>query len=309
MTMDFRKKVPQNIQRTAITAKGVNSVWQVDLADLTGNEAGNNRGYILVAIDVWSRQGFFEPINQKTEAAIVAGLHAIFARAGAKPDRIDADEESGLKAAAAKGTIPEVFHAGSHAWLAESLIGWMRRRLERRRDEVRGRAWRALLPALEEEYNNHIIKSLKISPMYAASEDMTLKDHEKLRQLYAKRAEHSMGTIRKEFTMGCWVLGAKARGEFHKSYHRNWETTPYIITGTSATGMYHVAKAVGTREHITYERMPNKVYAEHLQKITNEEALSLMRPSVRGRTAPNPPVEFQSIIRTRRQAAAEANLK
>ena len=49
-----------------------------DLIDYTGNNAGSNRGYILVCIDYFTRYLMTEVISKKDKASIEKALKSIF---------------------------------------------------------------------------------------------------------------------------------------------------------------------------------------------------------------------------------------
>jgi hypothetical protein len=72
------KKIPQIKNYRKIVSKECRQIYGVDLADYTGNEAGANRGYILVCIDYHSRFLMTKVINKKDMPSIEKALFEIF---------------------------------------------------------------------------------------------------------------------------------------------------------------------------------------------------------------------------------------
>ena len=81
-----RRKFP----RRRSVASGINSLWQIDLADMS-RYADSNNGvrYILIAIDVVSRFLYARPMLTKSAESTIKALESIFQEA--RPKKIFSD--------------------------------------------------------------------------------------------------------------------------------------------------------------------------------------------------------------------------
>ena len=77
-----------------LTATQRNITWQVDLIDFTSKDKTKNDGYeyILLAIDVFSRFLYAEPLKKKAPADAAAGFTAILRRASGGPKEVALDD-------------------------------------------------------------------------------------------------------------------------------------------------------------------------------------------------------------------------
>ena len=77
-----RRRFPRN--RTIVG--GLHHTWQVDLSDLSTIKNHNDGyTYLLIVIDVLSKQLFVEPLKRKTAAAVIDGFKGIFRRTRERP--------------------------------------------------------------------------------------------------------------------------------------------------------------------------------------------------------------------------------
>ncbi len=147
----FLYKKPQKIKTFRhITSLVPNAIWAIDLADYTGKEQGNNRGYILVCIDIFSRYLYTRVMNKKTANDIWINLESIFQEAGTNPKFFYSDREAGLlsneidEKLTSKGI--QVYHVdGAYSRggspIAERVIRTIREKLEQLRDVTTFRNW------------------------------------------------------------------------------------------------------------------------------------------------------------------------
>ena len=68
-----------------VIVMGLHDQYDVDLADFIGySNANDGIRYLLVVIDVFSHCLWVEPVQNKSDRAVVEAFHAIFAQ-GTKP--------------------------------------------------------------------------------------------------------------------------------------------------------------------------------------------------------------------------------
>ncbi len=79
-TYTLHKPIVKNFPRLKTFAKGINDLFQADLADMR-NFASHNDGYsyIVTCIDVFSRFGFAEPVIDKRGSKVAVAFEKIFA--------------------------------------------------------------------------------------------------------------------------------------------------------------------------------------------------------------------------------------
>lgn len=87
-----RSKLVYNYPTRGIITGKNNSIWAIDLVDLSSK----NSGYILNCVDVFSRKGEGVKIKSKSAESIKEGLMKLFDIYGAKPLKIWSDQEPAL---------------------------------------------------------------------------------------------------------------------------------------------------------------------------------------------------------------------
>ena len=82
------KPMRRKIKRMRVNVTGLHDQYDADLADFIGySNANYGLRYLLVNIDVFSRYLWVEPVQNKSDRAVVEAFRAIFAR-GTKPRRL-----------------------------------------------------------------------------------------------------------------------------------------------------------------------------------------------------------------------------
>lgn len=83
-----RRKFPRNV----VAVNGLHDIWDADLAQMTGiSKANDGISYILIAIDIFSRQAATEPLPNKESATVAAGFNNILQRSGVQPKALRTD--------------------------------------------------------------------------------------------------------------------------------------------------------------------------------------------------------------------------
>ena len=303
----LRGAVPQNFARRHIVSGGKNAIWEVDLIDFGAGE-DHHRGYIICAIDQFDRRAYLQPIASKSAVALRAGMNAIFARSGGRPDEILADQEAGL-ATLSNDNFPNVFHTGRHANLAEGLVKWTRNRLERLRDAEVGRGWRHLVAGLEQEYGNHEVH-IKMADGMEKFKPRDAREHV-LDRHYAIN-EIKNFEVKIPFTLYDLVLLPNNLGDRdinYKAFHKNWNPRPWIIVLILHNNLLQLATAKLDEQNRIIPDEPRKgsVYPEQCKLVNRSVVIAYLKTQKRPERAPErtdaipPPPKFESIIRTRFQ--------
>lgn len=93
----LQRPVRYKFKTRRVISQGIDFLWDVDLADVS-NLAKHNDGvrYLLVAIDVFSRYLWVEPLKNKFQQTIIDALRKIF-KTGRIPKKLRTDKGSEWK--------------------------------------------------------------------------------------------------------------------------------------------------------------------------------------------------------------------
>ena len=94
----LHQPVQYKIKRDRIVSKGIDDLWDMDLADVS-NIAKYNEGnkFWLIMIDVFSKSLWVEPVKDKTHQSITNALQKIFDRTNRRPKNIRSDNGAEFK--------------------------------------------------------------------------------------------------------------------------------------------------------------------------------------------------------------------
>jgi hypothetical protein len=222
----YKKQKPIKNFRKIVSTEN-RSIYGVDLADYTGNEAGANRGYILVCIDYHSRFLMTKVINKKDMPSIEKALYEIFEQFGT-PLKIHSDMESGLiHSTLIKENNIEVYHtsASEHnqsggSPVAERVIRTIREKLEQLRDVTTARSWKQHVKVITNEYNYAKHSTTGMRPIEA----FHLEDETPLNEVHKanleKHDEHVKETFKpnKNLQEEAKVVVGRQKKTFEKGY-------------------------------------------------------------------------------------------
>ena len=81
------------MKRKAIITKGIDDLWDVDLADVS-NLTQHNKDihFLLVVIDVFSKHLWVEPLPNKTHDSVLKGFQNIFDKTPRRPTLLRTDK-------------------------------------------------------------------------------------------------------------------------------------------------------------------------------------------------------------------------
>ena len=280
---DLYRRVQRPREYRSYEALGPNDVWQVDLTDYTGNEQGSNRGYILNAVDVFTRVAYSEAMSTKSERSLTEALAHVIRTAGFAPQRIHSDRESAVVHSRLLARLGvEVYHTNGKANLAERYIQYQRGALEKLRDRAVGRGWKQHVHAVTRQYNEHTNKTFGMSPEEMAAEE----NWSRVAQLQLPSPPpRPKGP---GFHPGDTVIIPKPRPAVgFKGFRKQWDETRHVVASVDRRARPIVLRLQG---------MPGIYYPAQLQKAPPLPAATTRRAPP---AAPRRPTE--SIIRTRAQ--------
>ena len=145
---------------------------QVDLIDMTKQSGG----YIMNAVDVFSRKAESVKLNNKSKESVKKGLEQIFAKFGQKPKKIQSDKEPALyaledelnKQGIILYTVKNAFDYGNSAPIVERFNRTMRDFMNVERDRKQYINKHALtnyvVKTFPNIYNNNVHSTVKQKP-------------------------------------------------------------------------------------------------------------------------------------------------
>ena len=213
-----RKRFPRN--KTFVG--GLHHTWQVDISDLSALKDHNDQyAYLLVAVDVLSKQLFVEPLKRKTAAAVVEGFKTIFKRSQVKPIFIMSDKGGEFTGAVIQRFFREngvhfyVIHdEDTKASIAERVQRTLKSKMWRYFTHQNTRRYVNILQDLVLSYNHTPHRSIGRAPITVTRDNETDVRH----HLYPPSFEN----IKYKFNIGDLVRIPLSRKVFRKDYDTQW---------------------------------------------------------------------------------------
>ena len=195
---------PPNLSEGRVTALGLNDRWMADLADLTAQPSSGGGDppfqYILVVLNVFSKQLWAKPLRTKTAVVVTDAFKEILNGQHA-PSRLDTDaglEFTGpfLKLLDEKNILHVIKDTEDPNTLApiDRVIGTLKRSIFRRVVGDEDKDWAANLHKTVDGYNATIHSSLQGRPPDDVEDDQELQFS--LRRANSEAMVHNANVIR-----------------------------------------------------------------------------------------------------------------
>lgn len=222
-----RKKFP----RRKYMSRGLNYQWQADLMDMQ-KYSRENEGfrYILIALDIFSRQAYAMPVKSKRGEEIARAMDLILQ--DVKPNFIQTDlglefYNVHVKSVLTKHNV-ELFsvYSENKAALVERLIRTIKEKLFRIFTKQGNYRWVEILPKVLQAYNNSYHRGLKHIPSKVNESNET--------DIWIKQYSHvSKGKANTKFKVGDKVRISKNKRIFEKGYLQNWTDEVFTISNVN----------------------------------------------------------------------------
>ncbi|HKX45328.1 MAG TPA: DDE-type integrase/transposase/recombinase [Planctomycetota bacterium] len=152
-------------------ATGLHSDWQADLADFQMLKK-ENKGYtfLLVCIDVLSKQIYTEPLKTKSPTHVLEGFKKIFKKANATPLRLTTDAGKEFQAKIMLdfynkyGITKKVVYSEHHAGVAERAIRTIKERLYRYFTRQQTNVWIDAVNQIVDAINHSVNRTIGMAP-------------------------------------------------------------------------------------------------------------------------------------------------
>ena len=165
-------------KRRRVITRGINDVWDADLADMSGlSEENDDVSYLLIVIDIFSRYLYVEPMKNKSNASTLAAIKRVFGTAGSQPEtfRSDAGKEflgKGVKNYLGDREIyQQVTQGDKKANYAERAIRTIKGKIYKYLYYKRTKRYIDVLSDLVQGYNNCYHRGIKMMPSDVTKEN------------------------------------------------------------------------------------------------------------------------------------------
>lgn len=255
----LHKPLIKKFPRRKTFAKGIDDLFQADLADMR-NLAAYNDGYsyILTCIDVFSRYAFAIPVKDKRGLTVSTAFEKIFVER--VPNMLQTDR--GLEFLNVQ--VQNVFrkHGIRHyfslnddikAALIERFNRTLKTRLYRYMTHHYTNRWIDALNDVRDSYNRSHHRSIGIAPI----EVLPHNEDEIARRLYPPKPP-----LKYKYKVGDRIRIAKYKHVFQKGYLPNWTDEIFEVADRYPT--YPVTYGL---KDLTGEDIKGKFYEQEIQKV------------------------------------------
>lgn len=276
----LHKQKRKRFQRRKTIVSGMDQQWQIDLVDIQGLKSQNDgMGYILTAIDVFSKMAYARALKNKTSKSIIAALDSIFESA-TPPKTIQTDKGSEFMNRAVQQYFLEkdIRHFTSENEDLKAAV------VERYNRTLKSKMWRFfthrghnryvdVLPKLVQSYNNSVHRSIGMRPV-----DVNLQNQEEVwNRLYGQPIKKTSPKLK----VGDRVRMTKYKGVFTKGYIGDWSEELFRVSAVLKTTPVTYKLKDDNDEDII-----GSFYEQELQKVgekTEYEIESVLRERVNKR--------------------------
>ena len=230
---ELHKPARKKFQRRRVIVKGINDLWQADLAELLPYaKTNNNFKYILVVIDCFSKYVWCEPLKNKTGDETTKAMEKILNN-GECPNNLQTDDGKEFFNSKFKKLMNEykINHYSTFsvkkASIVERVIRTLKEKIWKHFSILGKYRWLDILPKVVSYYNNTIHHKIKIKPCEV---------NKKNEKMLLNTVYNNIKIIKaSKFRVGDYVRISKQKGLFDKGFLRNWSTELFIVSKVRLT--------------------------------------------------------------------------
>lgn len=236
-TAQLHKRPPPNKKGYPIVSTNTNMIFQMDLLDFQKfAHSNNNYKWILIAIDVFTRKAYAQPIKTKSADDTLQGMKKIFDVSGF-PKKLYTDQGKEYKGGVKKYLddnkvihIVNDLHDHRVLGVVDAFSKTIKQMLYKHMTNTESTRWIDVLNKFINNYNNTKHATINMTPNEAEKRPSdTLKAHyERVKDIIKKQS----------FNIGDTVRVLKERRIFDKGYAMKWREKPQKITAQE--GLYYI---------------------------------------------------------------------
>jgi len=260
---------PIRFKRSRVVVAGYHDQWDVDLLDMA-SYASKNDGttFLLVTIDIFSRQAHLVPLKNKRGRTVADALDKLFKNE--KPNIMRSDGGLEFNCNAVRQVLDEygvkgwIAYNDSKANYAERLILTLKRRIYKYMQYKNTFKYIDVLQNIVDSYNNTYHRSLQRTPasVNKENEDMVRLEQHLIRKS-SKKKKKSLSTTY-TFNVGDTVRVSHARKAFERGYLQSWSTEIFKISKRYKRGGTPAYNLIDWDD----EPIHGSFYTQQLQAVT-----------------------------------------
>lgn len=261
-----RKKI-RKFTRNRYVLKGIDDLWQSDLADMTKFATHNsNVKFLLVTIDCFSKYLWVQTLTSKNSAAVTFVIKKFLDSQERKPKNWQVDKGGEFRNAKLEQLMKlysvnfySIQNPDTKAAFAERVIRTLKDRIYRYFTEKNTYRYVDVLQDLVSSYNGSIHSTTGMKPIEVKQSDrkkIMLKMYPPIRNVRLKYT----------FAIGDPVRLAKEKRSFEKGFEQGWTEEIFFVANRlpRRPPVYKVMDAAG-------EIVEGSFYSQELQKVKPKE--------------------------------------
>ena len=277
------KPARRNFRRRKYVVKGIDALWQADLADMASlTEWNEGFKYVLIVIDVFSKYVWARPVKTKTANEVLGVFNMILMSDERKPENFMTDKGKEFDNELMKKFCKEndinyytSQNPDTKAAVAERVIRTLKTRLYRYFQHKKSWNYTTVLSKVVKSYNNSKHRTIGMRPS-----DVTKDTEAIVRKRVYPPKKHKL--IKRKFKIGDTVRIAREKPVFGKGYAQQWTDEIFTISQRRRTD----PPVYKLKDH-NKEIIVGSFYEPELQLVTDtgvyEVAEILQTRTLRGR--------------------------
>ena len=263
--------VKYRFKRKTIITKGIDDLWDADLADVHNlSEHNKDTHFLLVVIDVFSKYLWVEPLPNKAHDSVVQGFNHIFQNTHRRPTLLRTDKGKEFTNRWVKqllkkqGIYAYTTKNETKANYAERVIRTLKGLMYRYFIHHQTYAYLPVLQDLVSNYNHRPHTSLK-----GVSPSAINKENEANIWKYMYIDSLKLGKTKKtyKFEIGNKVRISHLKFIFQRNYQQKWTEEIFIVTHRHREQGINLYRL----NDFADEPIDGYFYEEELQKVTKDE--------------------------------------
>lgn len=258
---EIYKQARINFKRRRTIIKGIDDLWQIDLAEFCSFSKENNGfKYILIVIDCFSKFVWTKPLKTKTGKEVTNAMEAILQNNVRSPKNLQSDQGTEFFNQHFKRLMMDYninhYHTYSSkkAAIVERVIRTLKSNLYKLFALNGSHKWIDKLGDVINRYNNTVHRTIGITPT-----NVTWKNEKRI--LNSAYSNIKIFNKKHKFKVGDIVRLSKTKHLFEKGYTASWTTELFKIVKVNLTN-----PVTYMLEDLDGRPIKGCVYEEELQK-------------------------------------------
>ena len=260
----LHRAVKRRFERVPIYAEHIDSIWQMDTADVKHLKRHNDGiKYLLVIVDVLSRFAFVLAMETKKASQVIQAMKKIEKDYGRRPNRVVSDPGLEFQGEFRKHLQKEgigqlLLRKEQKAPLAERFIRTIKEKMIKFMTANDTKRYIDVLGDLVHSYNYAVHSRMKMRPA-----DVRPEDEEKIKQtLFGKH--YTPLTEKEKFRVGDLVRIVKKRKPLEKGTEKTTTDEVFIVKFVDRS---HSPRILFVLEDIKGDIVKGRFYSEELVKV------------------------------------------